>query len=502
MRILLTVAIGLRLSFFWHRGYPGDVDALIQFAEQVRTYGPHGLYQPPCCDGAVVYPPAFPYLLASVFAFTDIILGVTASLMSPLGDEAGGQLPSYAYGVVVVKSLALAGDFSLALLAWGVGRAVGHRAGWLSAGLVLLNPAFIYDGAIWGQVDSILGALLAATVVGVALGWWGSSGLLCAIAVLMKPQALVLVPFVLASATLIGGHLAVRKGLLVASATTLTILSPFLVTGRIQGVLESYLNHIGAYPELTVNAYNGWWFICHLATVACKGASPGSQTMNAATLISVGLFAAIYVIVLTLTNRRLNSNNAARFATKDPKERLTILLTGASVIYASLFMIGVEMHERYLYPAIALLAPIAPWCFRTLITYIIFSFSSTINMALVLPIGNISWVISELGFSPFVISVITIAGTALVWNLLAASELDGREVMYRMERNATVAFMVVLASGWVAVNATGVSDVGPWAIVGPAMSVGLCAAVALLIAASKPLIKERPSMSSHTRTKV
>lgn len=494
MKLLLIISIGIRLSFYSHRGYPGDVDALIQFAEQVRMHGPHGLYEPLCCAGAVVYPPVFPYLMAFTFGLIDSLNLIINFLLREFGVEVESSLGVDGYGLVVVKSFAMVGDLSLALLAWGVGQAAGIRGGWLSTAAVLLNPAFIYDGAVWGQVDSIFSVFLVGSIVGVAHSSWGLAGLLCSIAVLMKPQAIVLSPFVMIAATLIGGRLAVWKGLSVASVTILIILLPFIITGRIHGVFNSYANHIGAYPELTVNAYNAWWFICHIARETCKSASPGSGTLNVATGFSVIVFVLIYMVVCVKVKNNIYYNNKVTTISMQPVRRLEILLIGSAVIYASLFMIGVQMHERYLYPALAFLAPISLSRSCTFYTYLIFSLCSFLNMAFILPVFNITWVNAELGLSPFVISTTMIGGTCLAWSLLSSSEGDDQEAKRRMERIVLVMLLVVVISGMVALDTISLNVFTPWAIVGPALSVGVCVAAALEIMRTMPVFKQRSSI--------
>jgi len=429
-----------------------------------------------------------------VFGLIDSFGIFFACVLKALGGESESPLTSNDYGLVVVKSLALVGDLSLALITWGAGRAVGIHVGWLSTAVILLNPAFIYDGAVWGQVDSIFSTLLVGAIVTLAHNSWRYAGLLCSLAVLTKPQALVLVPYVLISAALLGGRRAVWKGVLAASATLLSILSPFLITGRIHGVFNSYLNHIGAYPELTINAYNGWWFICELAAETCKTAIPGSIILNAASIFSVIIFILLYIILLIIINYKLKYASTLSLASLRLKARLEILLVGSAIIYSSLFTVSVQMHERYLYPAIALLAPIALWRFRTLIIYLLFSFCSFLNMAIILPFSAIPWITAQLGFSPFFISIIMITGTSLAWTLLAVLIRDDQVAKRRIEQSVLVTLVVTGASGWVALNTIGVNVGVPWEIIGPAMSAGMCVATVVEIVKTMALFKQRPSL--------
>lgn len=127
--------------------------------------------------------------------------------------------------------------------------------------LVALNPAFLLDGPMWGQVD------LFPCVFGVAALYCINfkskmkyAAMFFALALLAKFQMILLLP--------IFGGLFLRnykvswKGLPCMAIAIVLVFLPFIVGGNLGGMLSNaYVNTTSQYPFSTYNAANLWMFL-------------------------------------------------------------------------------------------------------------------------------------------------------------------------------------------------------------------------------------------------
>lgn len=257
-----------------------------------------------------------------------------------------------------LKLPAVAGDLALATLVLLAGWRWANRwRGVLAAGAVFLNPVVIHNSSSWGQVDSIPTALGVACLLALlSLVWW-LAGLLLAVALLTKMQALVFAP-VAAGAALaflaarrdardssVGG--AIRQlavALATACAGTAIILAPLARAGALGALVDVYRGLGSQYPFLTIRALNLWWLATNGDLAARFELSPPDDVAWALGVtpksVGLGMLLVVAVVALTAIVRRRG-------------DRATVVLAALTLAMA-FFCLPTEIHERYGYPIVPL----------------------------------------------------------------------------------------------------------------------------------------------------
>lgn len=222
---------------------------------------------------------------------------------------------------------------------------------------VALNPAHIADGAAWGQVDSLLALLLAVCLYFASEGKWHWALPVYALSLLSKPQALLFGPIGLLMFVIDlvrrrnekGSLSKMLAGLFGSLALLYVVALPFaLQAARLEGKTGlalavypiSWLKTLfmGAttndtYSCLTLNACN-FHVLLNNNWVRLER-EPG---LTAFSWVMIGA-AYAYAAFLCLYSR----------------DRRALPLVGATAM-ALIYAFAPMMHERYLFPVIALLA--------------------------------------------------------------------------------------------------------------------------------------------------
>jgi Gpi18-like mannosyltransferase len=326
---LLVVAVAIRVGTLVVPGHLGDVSVVAGWAERLAAVGPHRFYS----ESGSVYP-ALLYLYGP--------LGV-------LFDGAALEL--------AIKALSIPFDVAIGCLLYAlVSPRAGTAAGVGAAALYLLNPAVILAGPVWGQIDAA-GALAMLVALAVAAnGGLASAAAVATIAGLVKPQyGLVLVP-VLTLAVLEWRRSRRRAPLLraLAGATVgyAVVCAPLLLDPLTY--LSNVVGVTGIRTEASVLAPNPWALLLGYDT------PDGGYAWLGLGLLLAGLLAA----ELPLLRRR---------------DTATLLAVGAFVVFAFYFL-PTRVHERYLFPAMALLAPLAAVSRRVLAAYLVMAAAFTLSL--------------------------------------------------------------------------------------------------------------------------
>jgi len=332
--VLLLIGLGMRLAVLDWTGHSGDISITARWAESMARYGPWDFYD----HDAAVYP-------ALLYAYW------------PLGLLLDGAALTRA-----VKGLSIPFDLALGVLLYLVARRYtrGPRA-LLAPALYLLNPAVILAGPVWGQVDAAGALAYMGALLAVAAARYPAAGGLATVAMLVKPQfGLVMLP-VLAVAIVRGRAAGNRRPLirvLIGAAAAYLIvtvplrLDPIRYAGRViyAGSLK---------PDTSLNAPNPWGMF-----VGYK-IPDGPLFWVGAVLLLLGLAVAL----LPLRRRQ---------------DLTTILAVGLLVVFAFYFL-PTRVHERYLFPAMALVVPLAAARWRVFGAYLVLAagFALTILYGLV-----------------------------------------------------------------------------------------------------------------------
>jgi Gpi18-like mannosyltransferase len=239
--------------------------------------------------------------------------------------------------VLAIRTLSIPFDLALGALLFHVARSISgrNRDAVLGAGFYLLNPAVVLVGPMWGQVDGMGALPMVASVVAVARGKVALAGVLAVLAGLVKPQ------FGIAAFVLLGLAIAwlpsrsgIRKVAVLGVASIVTFAVVLLPLGL---DLRSYLDLMGdtfsQYPYISQFAFNPWGMVFGFGG-------------DDAAWFRVGTALAVGGIVGSLWLLRYR--------------RDLVGLLGVSVLIGLvIYFLPTRVHERYLYGAIAFLAPLA-----------------------------------------------------------------------------------------------------------------------------------------------
>lgn len=305
-----------------NQGFPTDIACFYSWADMAYKNGLGSFYT----SGAFTdYPPGYVCVL--------YVLGFLLSVFKADYLSAASLL--------ILKLPAIMCDMATGLIIYKMAR---ERQSEINAvtisALYLLNPAVILNSCVWGQVDAVMcffvvlmcGLLMEKKMI--------PSYIAYAIGVLLKPQMLIFTPVLIYGIlenvilhnfsmqrffqNLFGG-LAVISGMVV-------VCIPF----GLENVVGLYLNTLGSYPYVTVNAYNFW---------ALLGKNWASQEDRLLFMSyqSWGMLNIVLTVILS----------AVFFFRAKKKE--SRYFTTAALLIISVYLFSVRMHERYIFPAMALL---------------------------------------------------------------------------------------------------------------------------------------------------
>ena len=306
---IVTMGVAARLLFVNAPGFPSDVGTFMAWAERLADIGPGRFYEPGYFSD---YPPGFLYVL---WAF---------------GGLFDGDVLRFA-----VKAVSIPFDAAIAILAsilaW---RAGGARAAIVAAAAWMLAPGIVFAGTYWGQVDAVgtLPFLLALLAAGA--GRWTAAGALAALAALIKPQFGLGLILVIAGAAFIfireGNLRPVARAGFAALAVVLALALPFRIgPAELIALVRSASE---TYPYTSLYAFNPW-------SIGFDFWKPDAG------LVVIGgalLAAGVAASAAPLWWRR---------------DTAAFLACGACAVFAFYFL-PTRAHERYLFPALALLLPL------------------------------------------------------------------------------------------------------------------------------------------------
>jgi Gpi18-like mannosyltransferase/predicted membrane-bound dolichyl-phosphate-mannose-protein mannosyltransferase len=302
--------------------FPGvavDVNTYQAWASKLELLGPRHAYEP---GYFLDYPPGYLYVLWTM-GWLGRHLHITGQ---------GFRL--------LVESPPLMADALIAALLFARLRRVGDRAAAFSAMLIFaLNPGLLFDTVVWGQSDSVPTLLMLLALLAALDGRYASCWMLSAAAALVKPQGLILMPLLAWWTLLEAPAREWLKSAAAALSIALLVIAPFQFDHTPSWIFSLYHSTASYYHETSVNAFN---------LMALMG---GLREPDATRLLGVPYFvwglmltAAWYVFVAAVLRRERSASG--------------LFLASAMVFFGS-FMLLPRMHERYLYPTLVMLVPLA-----------------------------------------------------------------------------------------------------------------------------------------------
>ncbi len=298
-------------------GYEVDVNTFKAWANKAASGGLAHFYDGQFAD----YPPGYIY-----------VLWVLGTLQQAFHIDWASKS-----ALLLIKLPALIADVAIGYLLYREGaKRLSSSAGFGLALLFLFNPAVLVNSAGWGQIDSFFTLALLIALLLLATDKWEGSAVFFAISILIKPQALIFTPVFLYQAirkrkwTRLGACIAIGIGVF------LVLVAPYsLNQSSPLWIVDLYKSTLGQYAYATLNAFNVY---------ALFGANMVSaDTGSPLTYQMVGNGAIVLTVLMS-----------AYFFFRKKTEGADKLFYTAFFLIFMVFMLSAKMHERYLFPALAL----------------------------------------------------------------------------------------------------------------------------------------------------
>ncbi len=375
--VLAALAIVKLLVMPYFPGFGADVGDYQAWASQIATFGPAHTYQ----QGFFLdYPPGYLYGLW--------VVGIVAHGIGATGD----------FYRVIIQSPAIVADLTLGLLVYAfMRRGSRPEMAFIAMLMVALSPPLLFDTVVWGQSDSVMTFVTLLSIVTLLGEQYEIAWGLAAIAVLVKPQGLMMLP-VLGFWTMLETDFAtwIKSGIALIAVAIIGI-APFQIGHEWNWIIKLYSSTAAYYHETSVNAFN-------LMALLGGVRQADSTTFAGVPIFALGmsLLVPLYAFVAWILWR-------GRTPTR--------LLFASFIAIFGFFMVAPRMHERYLYPAIALAVPLALEAPEMLAVFVIITITCFINLAYILhTLNTVVFLDSRDGLAMATSALNVVAlGLALYW---------------------------------------------------------------------------------------
>ncbi|SEB96103.1 glycosyltransferase family 39 protein [Paenibacillus sp. GP183] len=346
--LLSGLLLRLVLAPIW-TGYDTDVNTFMAWSSHAFTNGLFGLYADK--NYFLDYPPGYMYVL--------YLIGF---IHHALDLQWGSGL-----SLIILKFPAMLADLLLSYLLYQIARDQGHLNKAQSLGIAAIyvfNPAVWLNSTLWGQVDAFFMLFMLWSFLLQQKGKFVDASAVLALAILLKPQALLFGPFILIDVLNRRNGKLLVKCLITGLVTIVVMTIPFTLGQGYTWLFELYFNTLASYNYASLNAFN---------LFALLG---GNFIDNSEKVFGVpySLLGWVLMAVSLLYACLLYAKG---------KGKPGALFYISFLFITAVFMCTTKMHERYLY--YGLLLALASFLYirdrRILGLFIGFSVTHAINVA-------------------------------------------------------------------------------------------------------------------------
>jgi len=338
---LLSLSFLVRFLLFPTQGYVNDLNTFASWFNTAAEHGPRVFYSTVSwCD----YPPF------NVYFFWGF--GSLARALSLPGT------PAIFY---IIKLLPNLFDTATALLIFVfVRKRIDFKAAMFATALYAFNPAVIFNAAVWGQFDAIYTFFLVLSLMLALASKPELSATVFTVGILTKPQSVALLPLIVFLIFKKNGWRRLLTSILAGAATLFVVIIPFEWSNSITFLSDIYFGAYGGYEVTSVNAFNMW--------------ALGGLWVPDGNLFIVGwaLFGGSAAFTLYVLHKRFNASG-----------ELLVLFSAFMLLFA-FFMLPTRIHERYLFPALSVMALMFLFLKKTRPLYVILTTTCLVNQAYVL----------------------------------------------------------------------------------------------------------------------
>lgn len=310
---LLCVGLFLRISSATlMEGHPFDINLFKNWA----TAAANNLFQVYSNSRSSDYPPLYMYIL--------FLIGKIASIpaMSP-------------YFTVLLKLPSIVADIATSYLFYKLARKyLSLEISILLSAFYIFNPAVFINSTFWGQVDSFFTFIVISSVVMLSEKKIVLSSALFTAAIMMKPQGIIFLPVLFFELIRQKSFKNFLKVVFFSLSMALIIILPFSLNKDMLWVFKLFSNTLSEYPYTSVNAFNFFSLIG-------KNYAKDADTLFVFSYHNWGM---IFIIMITAFSWFFYTKGNNR-----------VFASAAALLQiAGVFTFSTRMHERYLFPAVAL----------------------------------------------------------------------------------------------------------------------------------------------------
>jgi Gpi18-like mannosyltransferase len=234
----------------------------------------------------------------------------------------------------------------------------------LLATLYLLNPLPMFDGAQWGQVDSVGVFLFLLANCMVFTKKPLLAGVIYMVAMMTKLQNMIYGPVFFLFIWQYLGFKGLMQAAAGAAGTFLAMNFEFIAARKMDRVAVDLTGNYDYFPWLSLNAYNVWWIVAkgHGMDMSDKIAAIGmlnAKTVGLYMFASTYLLGMVFMVVTTLKNM---------WNQKIVVEQKTLFFRYFSsliIVAAAFFLFQTESHDRYAFPICVFLLLWVPFWMKT-----------------------------------------------------------------------------------------------------------------------------------------
>jgi Gpi18-like mannosyltransferase len=342
---VLAASAIIRVLLFPMQGYPIDTNDFISWFTTAAQHGIRPFYS---LAGFADYPPFNVYIFWTFGSLANVIHLNMESMIK-----------------VVPNIFDLA---TAALIYFFFKKQATFKVAILSTTLYALNPAVIYNAAVWGQFDAVYTFFLALSLMLVLKSKPIPSAVVFALGLLTKPQGIAVLPLIVLLIYKKNGLKNLLFSVAAFAATVLAVVLPFESIGNpVTFLIKIYSSGYTYYDVTSVNAFNLWGLF--------------GFWIKDGYLFYIGwiLFGVIAGFTLFAVHRRFKVSGDF------------LAIFAAFILFFAFFMLPTRIHERYMFPAISMLALMSPLLKKTRLLYVTLTATLFVNQAYVLYWLNASY---------------------------------------------------------------------------------------------------------------
>ena len=280
------------------------------------------------------YPPGFAYILW-------LINKIYALLADPYKIGEYWLDNNYLY-LFLFKIITIAADIGVVFLLIKIADHFKFKWGRILALFYFLNPAVIYDGVIWGQVDQLGLFLFLLSIYYLIKEKTTLATIVFTVSFLMKFQNIIFIPIFYLYLLKKYSFQELIKSLRVTFLVLVVVTFPFWFYRQAASLIRLLTVNSDWFPWYSLNAFNFWWLASGLNGLKLSDKNLVFGILNAKQ--SGLLFFSFFYFVACLKI----------YLAKKEDQRTEFILASSLIVF-SFYHLLTQSHERYLFPLLGLL---------------------------------------------------------------------------------------------------------------------------------------------------